>query len=43
MLLVMNTVTAWLDSLHDEVIVEVLAYLDSTMVTRLFTENPMAS
>jgi hypothetical protein len=28
---------------HDEVIIKVRANLDSTMVTRLFTDNPIAS
>jgi hypothetical protein len=31
------------DTHHDEVIIKVRANLDSTMVTRLFTDNPIAS
>ena len=31
------------DTFHDEVIIKVRANLDSTMVTRLFTDNPTAS
>ena len=31
------------DTYHDEVIIKVRANLDSTMVTRLFTDNPIAS
>jgi ketosteroid isomerase-like protein len=32
----------WVVSFRDEMIVEVRAYLDSAMVTRLFEENPIA-
>ncbi len=31
------------DTCHDEVIIKVRANLDSTMVTGLFTDNPIAS
>jgi len=31
------------DTYHDEVIIKLRANLDSTMVTRLFTDNPIAS
>ena len=31
------------DEYHDEVIIKVRANLDSTMVTWLFTDNPIAS
>lgn len=31
------------DTYHGEVIIRVLANLDSTMVTRLFTDSPIAS
>ena len=31
------------ETYHDEVIIKVRANLDSTMVTRLFTDNPIAS
>jgi hypothetical protein len=31
------------DMYHDEVIIKLRANLDSTMVTRLFTDNPIAS
>ena len=31
------------DTYHDEVIIKGRANLDSTMVTRLFTDNPIAS
>jgi hypothetical protein len=31
------------DPFHDEIIIKVRANLDSTMVTRLFTDNPIAS
>ena len=31
------------DTDHEEVIIKVRANLDSTMVTRLFTDNPIAS
>jgi hypothetical protein len=35
--------TGMADTYHDEVIIKVRANLDSTMVTRLFTDNPIAS
>ena len=38
--------TAWqtmADTYHDEVIIKVRANLDSKMVTRLFTDNPVPS
>ena len=31
------------DTYHDEVIINIWVNLDSTMITRLFTDNPIAS